>query len=71
MNPRVILDTGPWVALHCRNDAFHGWAKQQFAQYPEPFLTCEAVVTETCFMIERGAVQIAFSLSEQLHDCKT
>lgn len=50
----VLLDTGPWVALHCRNDRFHEWARQQFAQYPGPLLTCEAVVTETCFLLARG-----------------
>lgn len=76
----LILDTGPWVALHCRDDKFHEWAAAQFARYPGPFLTCEAVVAETCFLlaragfdpakalalIERGVVQMAISLSEEV-----
>ncbi len=76
----LILDTGPWVALHCRDDKHHGWAGAQFAQYPGPFLTCEAVVAETCFLlaragfdpakalslIERGVVRVAMSLSEEV-----
>jgi predicted nucleic acid-binding protein len=79
MTRHLILDTGPWVALHCRDDAHHGWAKEQFAQHAGPFLTCEAVVAETCFLlarggfdpgkalalIERGVVQVAMSLAEQ------
>jgi uncharacterized protein len=50
----ILLDTGPWVALHCRDDAFHGWAREQFAQISSPLLTCEAVVAETCFLLARG-----------------
>ncbi len=75
----ILLDTGPWVALLCKNDRHHIWAKQQFAAHTTAFLTCEAVVTETCFLlaragvdagralelIERGVVQIGFNLSEQ------
>lgn len=75
----LILDTGPWVALHCRDDSYHAWAKEQFSNYSGPFLTCEAVVAETCFLlarsgfdpakalalIERGVVQVAMSLSEE------
>jgi uncharacterized protein len=80
MNGHLILDTGPWVALLCRDDAHHAWAKAQFAQHAAPFLTCEAVVAETCFLlarsgfdpskaltlIERGVVRIAMSLAEQV-----
>jgi len=80
MSEQLILDTGPWVALLCRNDAHHAWAKAQFAQHAPPFLTCEAVVAETCFLLsragfdpsralallERGVVRIAMSLAEQV-----
>lgn len=76
----VLLDTGPWVALHCRDEQHHGWARVQFASYPGPFLTCEAVVTETCFLlaragfdpakalalVERGVVRIGMRLDEEL-----
>ena len=79
MSPHLILDTRPWVALHCRDDSHHEWAKSQFAQHAGPFLTCEAVVAETCFLlaragfdpakalalIERGVVRIGLSLAEQ------
>jgi uncharacterized protein len=77
---QIILDTGPWVALLCRNDKYHHWAVEQFAAHQGPFLTCEAVVAETCFLlatagfdpskalafIERGVVQVGLSLQEQI-----
>ena len=59
----VLLDTGPWVALHCRDDAFHGWARGQFAQITGPLLTCEAVVAETCFLLARGGHDPAKALA--------
>ena len=80
-----LLDTGPWVALHCRSDKHHAWAKAQFAQHPGPFLTCEAVVAKTCFLlaragfdpamalalIERGVVRVGMALGEELGAVKT
>ncbi len=80
MSGTVILDTGPWVALHCRDDGHHGWAREQFSLIPSPLLTCEAVVTETCFLlaragfdparalalIERGVVRVAMSLADEV-----
>ena len=80
MTGHLILDTGPWVALHCRNDAHHLWAKSVFGQHAGPFLTCEAVVAETCFLlarsgfdpakalalIERGVVRVGISLADQV-----
>ena len=76
----VLLDTGPWVALLSRNDTHHAWAVEQFRRLPPPLLSCEGVVAETCFLlarsgfdptlplqfIERGVVQLPFSLQEQI-----
>ena len=76
----ILLDTGPWVALLCRDDAQHGWSRAQWASLTEPVLTCEAVVAETCFllarngfdpaapltMIERGVVRVDFALGTQV-----
>jgi uncharacterized protein len=50
----VLLDTGPWVALHCRDDAHHVWAREQLAAVTGALITCEAVVAETCFLLARG-----------------
>lgn len=53
MISRVIIDTGPLVALLDRNDRFHEWAKDQVAQVRPPILTCEAVLAETCYLVRK------------------
>jgi predicted nucleic acid-binding protein len=50
----VIVDTGPIVALLDADDQQHAWVKAQFARLRPPLLTCEAVLTESCFLIDRG-----------------
>jgi len=61
--PTLILDTGPWVALHCRDDAHHAWAREQFGRFAGPFITCEAVVAETCCLLARGGHDLAKALA--------
>lgn len=75
---RVLLDTGPWVALLVHSEANHVWAKAQFAALKPPFLTCEPVLTETLYLVselkngpetvfrflDRGVVELDFDLSK-------
>lgn len=77
----VVLDTGPLVAYLDGRDAHHVWAMEQFSNVAPPLWTCEAVISETCFllrrwkqgrdavlsMLEHGAVRIHFSLDEEHH----
>jgi uncharacterized protein len=63
----VLLDTGPWVALHRRDERHHPWAREQFARRTEPVLTCEAVVAETCFLPARGGHDPAKALALVSH----
>nr|VFJ61883.1 MAG: Predicted nucleic acid-binding protein, contains PIN domain [Candidatus Kentron sp. FW] len=77
MKCRVIVDTGPLVALLNRHDIHHQWIKERMAAIQPPMLTCEAVVSETCFLLGRnggnpatmlqlldiGLVNMAFELS--------
>jgi len=76
----ILLDTGPWVALLSRNDTPHRWAVEQFRLLPPPFISCEAMVAETCFLLkrsgldssltmqflDRGVVQLPLVLNEQI-----
>jgi len=80
MLKRVILDTGVLVAVLDRSDNYHNWAIQQWEKVAKPLLTCEAVITESCFilqdvygsedaimsLIERGTIKIDFSLNDEV-----
>jgi predicted nucleic acid-binding protein len=76
----VIVDAGPIVALLSSKDAHHAWTTELLTTIAAPLLTCEAVVSEACFLvrrldrgqdavlalIERGALKLDFSLSSEL-----
>ena len=58
---RVIVDTGPIVALLNRRDTFHAWSIDQAAILEPPFITCEAVLAEAHFLlsgIHQGSAQL-------------
>ncbi len=75
----LLLDTGPFVALLCVDDPHHLWAKNTLAGHRGALLTCDAVLSETCFvlrrdrrdpeaafqMIQRGIIRLAFDLSQE------
>jgi predicted nucleic acid-binding protein len=84
MRRRVILDTGPLVALLNVRDNYHDWAKTEFAQVEPPLLSCEAVFSEACFLLRtvqngpeavvnllnRGVVEAPFCLNEEAERIK-
>lgn len=51
MKKHVLIDTGPLVAFLDRRDRFHEWAKAELSTIAPPLLTCEAVLTEACFLL--------------------
>ncbi len=73
------MDTGPLVAYFCASEARHAWAIEQFENLAPPILTCEPVLTETCFLLGRakepawrlldkvrqGALQIGIHLDDE------
>jgi uncharacterized protein len=54
MTDPVLLDTGPLVAFLNRRDRYHEWALAQWSGAKPPFLTCEAVLAEACFLLRRS-----------------
>jgi len=52
----ALLDTGPLVAFLNRRDRFHAWAVAQLAEIEPPLLTCEAVLSEACFLLRHDPV---------------
>lgn len=51
---RIVVDTGPLVAYFNRRDRWHRWASDQMAALNPPLVTCEPVLTEACFLIQRA-----------------
>lgn len=51
---RIIIDTGPLVAYVNRRDRWHPWVSDQMAALNPPLVTCEPVLTEACFLIQRA-----------------
>src|SRR5439155_22884604 len=54
MRSGVLLDTGPLVAYLTERDGHHDWALETFNSLDLPAITCEAVLTEACFLVERN-----------------
>lgn len=79
MRPRILVDTGPLVALLNRRDHHHAWVKTQLRTMDPPLETCEAVLSEACYLLQqvpggpeavlelitKGLVAVAFSLQDE------
>jgi len=50
----TLIDTGPLVAYFNARDRWHTWAVAQMQALRPPLVTCEPVLTETCFLIQRA-----------------
>jgi predicted nucleic acid-binding protein len=64
MKRQMILDTGPLVAFLSEKDIHHHWMTQQMAKIRTPLLTCEAVISEACFLLKRHAHEKADAVLE-------
>jgi predicted nucleic acid-binding protein len=76
----ILLDTGALVAYLYPRERYHRWAIEQFNTLDPPFVTCEPVLTEACFlsarvrlsparvldMLQRGVVRIGLEVQEEL-----
>jgi uncharacterized protein len=81
---KVLIDTGPLVALLDRRDAYHEWAKAQVEDVDPPLRTCEAVLAEACFLVshlpggpqsvldlvQQGLVTVGLSLEDEVASIK-
>jgi predicted nucleic acid-binding protein len=57
---RTVVDTGPLVAAINANDQHHAWAREVFGRIAPPVFTCEAVLSETQFLLHvRGGDPVA------------
>jgi predicted nucleic acid-binding protein len=47
----TLLDAGPLVALLDRREQRHSWATAMMREVRRPLMACEAVLSETCFLL--------------------
>lgn len=80
MKTRVLLDTGPLIASLNSSERHHSWTVERLKNISPPLLTCEAVISEACFvlkaipqastrvleMVQRGFVEIPFRLDQEI-----
>ncbi len=50
----VLIDSGVIVAVLRRRDQHHAWARSHFEALSEACLTCEAVLSESFFLLDRA-----------------
>ena len=67
MTAVTLIDTGPLVALCDRRDKHHAWTAAALGSITGPLTTCEAVLTETCFLLKQqfGGAEEIFELLER------
>ncbi len=56
MMDRVLVDTGPLVAVTSRRDAYHEVCVRQSSELPHPLYTCWPVLTEAAWLLRRHPV---------------
>lgn len=62
MKPSILIDTGPLVAYFDRSDHFASWTCRLFLSLCPPFLTCEAVMLETSYLLQRAGMDTSLPL---------
>lgn len=56
MSDVVLLDTGPLVSFLAAGLEHTAWVQAQWSRMPPPMLTCEPVLTEAAFLLNREGV---------------
>ena len=79
-NERILVDTGPLVAVLNAADEHHHWARDVFSRLSPPVYTCESVLSETQFLlhhrgrntlavldwIRAGVIELGFDLQKEV-----
>jgi uncharacterized protein len=79
-----LLDTGPLVSFLAAGLRYHSWTCEQWKLFRPPLLTCEPVLTEAAFLLnreghqadplfallQRGVIRIALDVQEEQADLR-
>ena len=77
---RILVDTGPLVAVLNAADEHHDWSRNVFGRWPPPVFTCESVLSEAQFLlhdrggdpltvldwVRRGVINLAFDAEDEI-----
>ena len=55
---KILLDSGPLVGFLVGTDQHHRWSDAIWSRLYEPLWTCEAVLSESIFLLQTGGVSI-------------
>jgi len=61
MAASVVVDASFLVTLHSRRETNHAWAARRAGEHPPPWHTCEAVISETFYLLGAGAPARVFA----------
>lgn len=84
MSRAILLDTGPLVAYVNRRENRHAWSVDVWQTISKPLFTCEAVITEACFLLRDvyngedavmglmndGLIEIPFKLNDEVAEIR-
>lgn len=65
MAGNLLVDAGFLVALLSRRDSHHPWAVTQAAEYPPPWRSCEAALSEAFHLLGRRGTPALSSLLQR------
>ncbi len=65
---RILIDTGPLVALFNRRDAHHQKCREQAQHLPGSVLTCLPVITEAVYLLSRYDIGLVHLLLAACRD---
>jgi len=54
----ILIDTGPLYAFFNKRDQWNWWVGKTLGEYKPPLYTCESVISETIFLLQRSSMEI-------------